>query len=534
MKHRLLYLPIAILFILSFVDCAKRGTPSGGLRDSIPPRIVKSNPENYSTLFEGQEIKIYFDEYIKLKDLQKELIISPPPKYAPIITPLNISKQLRITLKDTLKENTTYAFNFGNAIVDNNEENVFPYFKYVFSTGSFIDSLTLKGTVNDALLLNSKKAPTVMLYEVNETYNDSTPYLEKPIFITIAKDSAQSFEFTNLKAGTYKLIALEETSSDYKYQASSEKIGFHESYITLPTDQAFNLVLFNEKAPEKISRGKHVAKNHITFGLEGNPDIESVTVLSDTPSNFKYEAFKSTAKDSLHYWYQPAFKDLDSLLFKIKTKTTIDTVTVRLRDLYADSLTVTRFGNSLLTPNDSLIFKTNTPIETLDIQKIHIQNKDSIEIPVDTFIKKESGSAALTFTRDPDQSYQVTLLPGAITDLFETKNDTLQYSYVTKEESDFGSLNLTIETTESLPLIIQLLNAKFDVVYEKYTLEKAVYFDYINPDKYYIRILVDENKNKKWDSGNFLNKKQPERSIYFPTQLDILANWSLQETFIIE
>ena len=136
MKHRLLYIPIVLLFLLSFTDCAKKGSPSGGIKDSIPPVIVKSNPENYSINFSENEIRIYFDEYIKLKDLQKELIVSPPLKYPPTITPLSTSKVLKIKIDDTLKENTTYSFNFGNSIVDNNEENAFKYFKYVFSTGS--------------------------------------------------------------------------------------------------------------------------------------------------------------------------------------------------------------------------------------------------------------------------------------------------------------------------------------------------------------------------------------------------------------
>ena len=109
--------------MLSFVDCAKKGTPSGGPRDSIPPVIVRSSPENYSINFTGDEIEIRFDEYIKLKDINKELIISPPMKYAPIITPLSTSKRLKIKLLDTLKPNTTYSFNFGKSIVDNNEGN---------------------------------------------------------------------------------------------------------------------------------------------------------------------------------------------------------------------------------------------------------------------------------------------------------------------------------------------------------------------------------------------------------------------------
>jgi len=159
--YRLLYIPIVFLFLLSFTDCAKKGRPSGGLRDTIAPVILRSAPENFTTNFKNNEIRITFDEFIKLKDISKELIISPPLKYPPVITPLSVSKVLKIKILDTLKDNTTYSFNFGNSILDNNEGNLFPNYKYVFSTGSYIDSLTLKGTAIDALLPKTDFPTTV-------------------------------------------------------------------------------------------------------------------------------------------------------------------------------------------------------------------------------------------------------------------------------------------------------------------------------------------------------------------------------------
>ncbi|WP_338356341.1 Ig-like domain-containing protein [Yeosuana marina] len=115
---------------LIFINCANRGTPQGGDKDITPPKILKSEPENFSTNFKGKEIKIYFDEYIKIKDIQKQLIISPPMKTLPEITPFSsASKSIIIKIFDTLQPNTTYAFNFGNSISDNNEGNLFPYYR---------------------------------------------------------------------------------------------------------------------------------------------------------------------------------------------------------------------------------------------------------------------------------------------------------------------------------------------------------------------------------------------------------------------
>jgi Bacterial Ig-like domain len=162
LKYIFLFLAIAI------VSCAKRGTITGGLKDTIAPKIIGSVPKNFATGFNGKEIKISFDEYVKLKDINKQLIISPPMKSQPEILPYTASKFITIRIKDTLLPNTTYSFNFGKSIQDNNEGNPYQQFKYVFSTGSYIDSLVLGGKVKDALERKVDNYVSLMLYEVNE------------------------------------------------------------------------------------------------------------------------------------------------------------------------------------------------------------------------------------------------------------------------------------------------------------------------------------------------------------------------------
>ena len=141
-----------IIIALTIVCCANRGTPTGGEIDEVAPSIIKSTPENYTLNFNSKEIRVYFDEYIKFKNLQKYLIISPPIDPAPEITPLGTaSKYLEIKFQDSLQPNSTYVFNFGESIVDNNADNVFSNYKYVFSTGKYIDSLKINGSLKDAL-----------------------------------------------------------------------------------------------------------------------------------------------------------------------------------------------------------------------------------------------------------------------------------------------------------------------------------------------------------------------------------------------
>ena len=167
-----------LLFILalSVAGCAKRGSITGGLKDTIAPVMRSSSPENFSTNFNAKEIRITFDEYVKIKDVNKQLIISPPMQSAPVVTPTNASKYINIRIKDTLQPNTTYSFNFGSSIQDNNEGNSYQQFKYVFSTGTYIDSLEVSGTVKDAFNKDVENFVSVMLYEVDEKFTDSVVY----------------------------------------------------------------------------------------------------------------------------------------------------------------------------------------------------------------------------------------------------------------------------------------------------------------------------------------------------------------------
>jgi hypothetical protein len=244
--------PSRTLFLLFFITslvlgCANRGTPSGGEKDEDPPVIKRLNPENFSTQFSGDEIEIEFDEFVKIKNAQKQLIISPPLDNQPSIYPLGgASKTITIKIKDTLKPNTTYAFNFGESIVDNNEENPYPYFRYVFSTGDAIDSLSVKGYVVDALEEEPDKFVSVMLYEVDSTYTDSIVFKEKPRYITNTLDSLTSFSVDNIKAGTYKLIALKDQSNNYIFDQKQDKIAFIQDHVTVPTDSIYELKLFKE------------------------------------------------------------------------------------------------------------------------------------------------------------------------------------------------------------------------------------------------------------------------------------------------
>ena len=532
--YRLLYIPIVFLFLLSFTDCAKKGRPSGGLRDTIAPVILRSAPENFTTNFKNNEIRITFDEFIKLKDISKELIISPPLKYAPIITPLSVSKVLKIKILDTLKDNTTYSFNFGNSIQDNNEGNLFPNYKYVFSTGSYIDSLTLKGTAIDALLPVTDFPTTVALYQVDQSYKDSLVFLEKPTYITTTLDETNNFELSNLKQGTYQLIALKEQTRNYTFQPKTDKIGFYKDLITIPTDSLFELRLFKEVPDFKPTRPKLESSNRISFGYEGKTDNYQITLLTQMEDDFQYRIIKQPGRDTLNFWFKPKVTK-DSLVFVTKNKLQIDTTTVRFRELYSDSLRLTAINDRLISLGDTLKLKANTPLVAINSEKISVVTKDSLAIDFVAQINTKENAAQIVFDKQEEQLYSITLRNGALTDYLSNINDSVVYRQQVKPIADFASLNLTLDNADEFPLLIELIDEKFKVVKQTYLEANApVFFEHINPGKYFIRLIVDQNKNKIWDPGNFLDKLAPERVVYYPSIIELRANWSWSETFTLK
>ena len=532
--YRLLYIPIVFLFLLSFTDCAKKGRPSGGLRDTIAPVILRSAPENFTTNFKNNEIRITFDEFIKLKDISKELIISPPLKYPPVITPLSVSKVLKIKILDTLKDNTTYSFNFGNSILDNNEGNLFPNYKYVFSTGSYIDSLTLKGTAVDALLPKTDFPTTVALYQVDQSYKDSLVFLEKPTYITTTINETNNFELSNLKQGTYQLIALKEQTRNYTFQPKTDKIGFYKDLITIPTDSLFELRLFKEVPDFKPTRPKLESSNRISFGYEGKTDNYQITLLTQMEDDFQYQVLKQPGRDTLNFWFKPKVTK-DSLVFVTKNKLQIDTTTVRFRELYSDSLRLTAINDRLISLGDTLKLKANTPLVAINSEKISVVTKDSLAIDFVAQINTKENAAQIVFDKQEEQLYSITLRNGALTDYLSNTNDSIVYRQQVKPIADFASLNLTLDNADEFPLLIELIDEKFKVVKQTYLEANApVFFEHINPGKYFIRLIVDQNKNKIWDPGNFLDKLAPEKVVYYPSIIELRANWSWSETFTLK
>jgi len=526
---------VVITIIAMLVSCANRGTPSGGPKDKDAPLIIRSNPQNYTTNFKGNEIQIYFDEYVKIKNLQKQLIVSPPMTIDPTVTPLGTaSKYIKIIINDTLEDNTTYAFNFGQSIVDNNEENPYDYFKYVFSTGDYIDSLSVKGQILDAKNRTPETFVSVMLYEQDSTYTDSVVYQQKPKYITNTLDSLTTFSIDNIKSGTYKLVALKDENGNFTFEQNLDKIGFHEDFITVPKDSFYTIKLFKEALEFDAKRPKQVAGQKIAFGYEGDYKTMKIELLGNKPKDYKTRITKDNKTDTLYYWYKPKI-ERDSAKFIIKNKTFIDTLNHRYRTIDKDSLVIKMTSSSSINFNDDFKISGTIPFEKINKSQITILDKDSLNVPFETTYSKLDNVYSLQFDKQETQKYNITVLPGAFEDFYGNVNDTLNYSARTKTYADYSNLRVTLRNAK-YPLILQLTNEKGDVKYEQFADEPTVFdFRTIDPVNYYLRVIFDTNGNQKWDSGNYLEQLQPERISYYPKLIEeTRANWDPVIEFILK
>lgn len=525
-----------IILTLSFIQCAKRGNPSGGPLDTIPPKFVRAAPENFTTNFDQEEIRIYFNEYIVLQKPQEQIIISPPMSPRPEISPLGTPRRdIRVKISDTLEENTTYVINFGRSIVDNNEKNPLPFFKYVFSTGSYIDSLSLSGTLSDALLKEPETFISVMLYEMDENFTDSIPYNQPPRYITNTLDSLTSFELTNLKEGNYHLVAIKDVNNNYLYNPGREKIGFIDGPVSVPSEEGFNLVMFRENLPFQTDRSKQLAQQKLLVGHRGkiNPDSLQFNLLNEAPQDFEYRITKVPDKDSIHFWYKPVV-ETDSLRLEVVSPIRRDTLLSRITDMPRDSLTVTTAPSGNIDILRNFVVSANTPLVGSNEELIYIINRDSVNVPFTAQLRPFENTLQLSFDKNENQTYHITLLPGAVTDFFNSTNDTIKKSLNTKAFSEYGNITLNLQNVKSFPIIVQLTDEKGVVKAERIsTSQTNIRFDFLTPGKFLARVVYDRNGNGVWDTGDYPRRIQPEEIIYFPEVLDIRPNWDVNQPFSV-
>ncbi|MCW3462263.1 Ig-like domain-containing protein [Chitinophaga nivalis] len=468
-----------IIVSISLTRCANIVPPSGGPRDSIPPLLLQARPKDSSLHFNSRKVYFVFDEFIELENVNDKLIVSPTLKRSPIVT----AKLHTVTLeiRDTLAPNTTYTFNFADAIRDINERNIVEDYQYVVSTGSYLDSLQVSGRLLSAETGQLDSNVAVMLYR---GMDDSIVTKEKPVYYAKTKGDG-TFRFKNIAPGTYKIFALKEEDRDLQYNQPAEMIAFQETPIVLKEANLGNL-------------------NLLLF-------METDSTIKPPP-----EPVDSTDID-----LEPVKEDKKKKHPKL-------TVTATLEG-----------GLQELPAPMSLTF--NLPLRNLDSARL-ILGEDSSYNPVAFSSQLDSTHTKLSlhYKWKEGMPYRLIIPKDAPTDTSGqqlVRADTI--SFRSKKASDYAIFRAELKISDStraaindstMHYVIQLVQDK-TIKYAGTAVNGKWQQTFITPGEYEVRVLLDANGNGVWDRGVYFRtpKKQPERVILLPGKENLKAYWSVSK-----
>jgi len=300
---------LMLLIAAAFSRCAQIVAPTGGPKDTLPPVLVAIDPPDSSLHFNSKKITLGFDEFVQLQNLQQELIVTPYPKRQPTIT--SKLRTVTIQIKDTLQPNTTYTINLGSAVQDINENNPLKNLRYVFSTGDYLDSLQISGTLYDAETGDTDSSALIMLYTNLE---DSVVTKEKPLYYARSAAGGK-FHIGNLPHGRFKLFALKDANGDLQYDDSTEAIAFISDSLQLDSNlDNVDLRLFTEKVAAPPIDSSEL-KDTLTFKTSlssGKQDLHQPLVLQFSRRLQAFDSSKITLEeDTARSVVHPVFS-LDS------------------------------------------------------------------------------------------------------------------------------------------------------------------------------------------------------------------------------
>lgn len=563
MKSR--FFPLLLLVSLLLVGCAKIVSPVGGPKDVKPPTVIKEIPPNESVFFKEKNIKITFDEFVVLDNPIENVLISPPLAQTPIYT---ISgKSLNIKILDTLLPNQTYNIGFADCIKDFTEGNSIPYYNYAFSTGNYVDSFMLKGKIIDAVSL--QKVSNCFVFAYTEDI-DSLPLTTRPKYVSKTQNDG-SFTINNIKAGNYKLFAIEDINNNFIFDLPNESIAFLldcQSAIPIPVscDSLLRDSILST-APKPVSPDSV----GIELRLFQEEDTTQAFVKLQNSELGKYEfiyknkirKFESNvlSADSLDYF---EIMGQDTVTWYLK-KPILDSVSLLViaNDTVRDTLYLTPFKKKDVGRGGRMRADKEQEHEALSVQAVNmtelfkpfyltfaypVMPVDSFEIQIvkqkkysgndtsflkmsipDTFVK----NLKLPIVFEEKVPYSITIKDSVFQAYNGRWNDTVRLNFTTKTEKDYGDLRMIYKVKNtSYPYIVQLLDGKKEIVASHLIRQnETIEYPKLSEGNYKIKVIEDRNGNGKWDTGNYRKKQLPEKIFFYEKEITIRGYWELEEVF---
>lgn len=529
---------ISIIAILLLIRCANQTSPTGGPQDKKPPVLLESTPKNNEKNFKAKTFELSFDEPVKLKNANEEVLITPSlGKKSKIVAKKN---KVLITPEKPLEDSTTYTIDFRDAVQDLNEGNPAYNLRLAFSTGPEIDSLQIFGSVNELFKEQIPEKITVALYQ-QDTFNI---FNHTPVYFT-RTDAKGRFSITNLKAGKYYIYAFEDKSRNLKVDSKSEKFGFQTQQILLDEKKQDSIKIWLTRVDARPLKITSIRNTDRQSKIKFNKAIDSINVTAkDYELSYQYA---NTQEEILIF--NPPKKD--SVQIKIVA---IDSVGNKL-----DTVSYIEINNTKL-PKEKFTIQLNEPVYNIEKQQATIEGTfskpldgftlDSLFIQLDTtqFVTIDKKDISIdpvkhkikitkTFTPliskdEKSKAPQPIFIAGKgsfISIEGDTSKSVISNIKILKED-EMGALSIKVST--SIPnYILELMNSKGTVI-KKLKNPKNHVFKNLVPEEYKIRVIIDTNNNGKWDIGNFEKKVEPEPVFLYKTidkkySTPVRANWEV-------
>jgi len=514
---------VILLFLLS---CASQGNLVGGAKDESPPKLLGANPQSESLNFSGNGFVLQFDENIQVKNLSQNLLISPFLDERPSVKVRPTS--IEVEFDEELLPNTTYTFNFGNAIQDLNEGNELSGYTYVFSTGDQLDMATFTGVALDA---STGKKPEegawALLYDsdVDSLFATTPPRYASPI----DKEDG-SFRFQNVKEGSYQLYALRDNNSNYYFDLPNEQIAFIDDLVIVSDSTDFDLPLnLFEPSPTTGFIRKAVSDQEKSLLIE----------TSSNPNRFMFEFipsiepdFKSSYDDSIRHWFtEDQFPDSMFVYFDNQL---VDTVSFTK---YDQEITDTLFkmklkGTQSFSANIPIVLKASRPFSKSGIG-MPVLLEDSLFVAGGVDLIPDSTNASeyiVNYDFDYGKEYILQFDDSLYTDIYGLPSDSLgvRFTTPTKESLSVLTIDLQSEIFPNIPLIFQLMKGG-EVYLTRFltSVDQDVLIEDLSPGSYTVTLIIDENGNQQWDTGDYIEKRQPEQILVYETEIETRANWDV-------
>ena len=519
-----------IFLALGIWSCAQITTPKGGPKDNDPPKIVhKDSDKNYQTNFTSKKITLTFNEWIKVNNPIKEIAISPPTDYPPKITEKGRSVILEFSEKEVLKENTTYQINYGDAIRDFTEGNIYKNLIFIFSTGDVIDSLAVKGTVINSLTKEPQQDVIVSLYD---NLNDTAFVKSKPLYFTKTNKKGE-FKLSNLRSDTFQIFALVDKNVNYFYDQPDEEIAFIDSTIFVENMDTLkiDLEIFDEEDPPRFIQAKQKTNGLVKLVYTPTPRDFSINILNAKKSDFSYE----TNKDSIYIWHN--LLGQDSININISNAVLNDTITSKKSGENFDGKSLLKSiesnTNIKFHKNDSLVVSFNRPLASFNLDSLSVY--DTLKIY--KISEPRIDGRNFIFNVDSLQNksnYSFDIYPSAFTDIFGNSNmDTISQSIATHDPDVFGKIELDIIAPQDTQYIIKFRNKTKTLDTFIINTSRKIVLNKVEKGLYNLEIVEDLNANNYWSTGNLSQKMHPERIKEIPLD-ELKAGWDLNLTVDIK